>query len=57
MLIMSICFDCKRFVGEKKGNLACEAYPDGIPDNIFFDLEEEQECKKGYRFERSEAPE
>lgn len=52
MIVMSVCFDCKRFIGEKEGNLTCKIYPDGIPDDIFFDLEKGQECKAGYQFEQ-----
>lgn len=54
MTTLCLCLDCKRFIGVKERELTCELYPKGIPEDIYFDLEEGQECKEGYHYEKKE---
>ena len=34
MTIIPQCFECKNFISSKR--IVCKAFPDGIPDEIFF---------------------
>lgn len=36
MVVFSPCMDCKNFTGDRD-KLCCKAYPNEIPNNIFFD--------------------
>lgn len=55
MTVLCLCLDCQYFKGVENGELVCGAYPEGIPEEIYFDLEEGQECRKGYHFVKGDA--
>ena len=39
------CFSCAHFRGRIKGKKICAAFPDGIPDEIFYSREESRHRK------------
>lgn len=49
MLKVPKCMICSRYKIEK-GKEVCEAFPDGIPDDIMWD-DIDQECNNGVKFE------
>ena len=45
------CIFCKNFIeGEEEDRMICTAFPEGIPDNIMWDPEE-NECNNGIKYE------
>lgn len=49
------CLDCKNFIDKnEKGVFICKAFPDGIPDDVFWNNiwhDEHIDGDNGYRFE------
>lgn len=52
------CDLCKNMLGIKEGGYrpCCKAYPDGIPESYYFDInpKELKECANGYKWEPRE---
>lgn len=45
------CIFCKNFIDEKKEDgMICDAFPEGIPDDIMWESEE-NECNNGIKYE------
>lgn len=49
-LTMSKCVFCKNLI-EDDEKLICSAFPDEIPDEVFWS-DEDEECKEGIKFEK-----
>lgn len=54
--IFSNCAECKFFKYTDKKKYVCKAFPDGIPQEYMFRLEQNanDECNNGIKFERAE---
>ena len=47
--------DCKNYIGKKGDAFCCKAFPEGIPDDIFWNKKyhiEHIDGDKGYQFEK-----
>lgn len=55
MVIFSQCMECKNFIEKKDGGeFCCKAFPDGIPEDVFWnkiDHKNNIDGDKGYKFE------
>lgn len=49
----SLCLDCKNYLfTEENNNYICKAFPDGIPNEIFWNKTDESiECASNIKFE------
>ena len=55
MVVFSQCMDCKNYIGKKDDAFCCKAFPEGIPDDIFWSKKyhvEHIEGDNGYQFEK-----
>ena len=53
-LIFSQCMFCKIYIGKKGDAFCCKAFPEGIPDDIFWNKKyhgEHIDGENGYQFE------
>jgi len=47
------CMFCNHFIDSDNADalLACKAFPDGIPDDVLWEEDEEKECNNGIKYE------
>lgn len=50
---MPKCMFCNHFIDSDNADalLACKAFPDGIPDDVLWEEDEEKECNNGIKYE------